>query len=253
MIYCSHHENVCATIFLSLNFPICLYDFLKMDTKQWFHLSTGQFGYPQPEKDFGYLNQTYDINNACPTCNIGLRQANEFRFKSEPKASNSQFIDLNWVFDQIFLRQPIEEIFLEETVTGISFSIPVFNKTGKPLETIKQLRVDTIIVDGLITDNLKIEICEYPKEKSQIKFLTAIGSRLIKGPFCGQIKFNYPQRKSFEFRKNSFSNMPDIIRTVEWFGSGGSASRPIFISYKVYEIIKRFKWRGAFLEPVKFI
>lgn len=224
-----------------------------MGTSQWFHLSTGQFGYPQPEKDFGYLNQTYDMTNACPTCHIGLNQVKEFRFKAEPKAQHSQFIGLNWVFDQIFVRQPVKEIFTKEDVTGISFSTPLINKTNKPMETIEQLHVNTIISNAVIPGNLKSEICEYPKDKSSVKFLTAIGSSLVKGPFCGQRKFNFPQEKSFQFRQDSFSNLPDFVRISEWFGSGGNASRPIFVSYKVYEIIKRFKWRGAFLEPVSFV
>ncbi len=224
-----------------------------MDTSHWFYLSTGQFGYPQPEKDFGYLTRTYDMTNACPTCKIGLKQVTEFRFKSEPKAQHSQFIGLNWVFDQIFVRQPVEKIFIEEGVTGITFSAPLINKTGNPMETIKQLHVDTILSDAIITSNLKSEICEYPKEKSSIKFLTAIGSSLIKGPFCGQRKYNYPQGKAFEFKRGSFVNMPDFVRLNEWFGSGASSSRPIIISTKIHNLIKSFKWRGAFLEPVKFV
>jgi len=224
-----------------------------MLTSQWFHLSTGQFGYPQPEKDLGYLAQTYNMANACPTCHIGLRQVNEFRFKSEPKAQHSQFIGLNWVFDQIFIRQPVEEIFIKEGVTGISFSTPLINKTSKPLETVKQLHVDTILSNAVNIDDLQSEICEYPKDKSSAKFLTAIGSSLVKGPFCGQKKFNFPQGKSFKFKRGSFSNQPDFVRISEWFGSGGNASRPIFVSHKVYNIIERSKWRGAFLEPVEFI
>jgi hypothetical protein len=224
-----------------------------MDTSQWFHLSTGQFGYPQPEDDFGYLKQTYDMSKACPTCHIGLNQVYEFRFKSEPNPHHNHFIGLNWVFDQIFIRKPVEEILTKEGVTGISFSVPVINKTGKPMETIKQLHVDTILFDAVILDDLKSEICEYPKGEASIMFLTTIGSGLLKGPFCGQKKYNFPQGKSFEFRQGSISNQPDFIRLGEWFGSGSSASRPIFISYKVYEVIKRFKWRGALLEPVRLI
>lgn len=224
-----------------------------MGTNQWFHLSTGQFGYPQPEKDFGYLNQTYDLSNACPTCHIGLVQKKEFRFKSEPKATHSQFLGLNWVFDQIFIRTPIIDIFHKEGITGISLSPPVLHKTSQPLDTIRQLHVNTVLDGAIITNELKNEICEYPKDKGQIKFLSSMGSSLLKGPFCGQVKFNYPIGKQFYFKTNSFGNSPDFIRIKEWFGSGGSASQPIFVSNRVNEIIKRHNWRGAFLSPVKFI
>lgn len=224
-----------------------------MDTSQWFSLSTGQFGYPQPEDDFGYLNQTYDMTNACPICHIGLKQVDEFRFKSEPKAKHSYFIGLNWVFDQIFVRHPIEEIFSNEGVTGITFSTPVINKTGKPMETIKQLHVDTVITDAIPVDKYEFEICEYPKEKSTIKFLSAMKSPLLTGPFCGQKKYHYLPYRKFIFKNGSLNNMPDFLRISEWFGSGGNAARPIFVSYKVYELIKKYKWRGAFLEPINFI
>ncbi|MGS2727906.1 hypothetical protein ACU8DI_15295, partial [Psychroserpens sp. BH13MA-6] len=72
----------------------------------WYHIKTEQFGYPQPEDDFGYMELTYEPNIGCPTCHIGIKQNNPFRFRSEPKAKNSQFIGLNWVFDQIFVREP---------------------------------------------------------------------------------------------------------------------------------------------------
>jgi len=227
--------------------------FLQMDNSQWFSLSTGQFGYPQPEDNFGYLTQTYDMSNACPTCHIGLKQANEFRFRSEPKAKNSYFIGLNWVFDQIFVRPPVEEVFTNEGVTGIIFSTPVINKTGKSMETIKQLHVDTLITDALPLDSYEYEMCEYPKEKSAIKFLSAMKSPLLIGPFCGQKKYHYLPYGKFIAKASSLNNMPDFIRISNWFGSGGNATQPIFVSYKVYEIIKRYKWRGAFLEPIDFI
>ena len=111
--------------------------------KNWYHIQTGQFGYPQPE-DY-YEEITYETSNACLTCNIGLEQKNEFRFKSEPKAKHSQILGLNWVFDQIFVRQIVKEVFEKEKVTGITFSQPVNNKTGFQIQGLYQLRVDNIV------------------------------------------------------------------------------------------------------------
>ncbi|KKP52842.1 MAG: hypothetical protein UR43_C0010G0033 [candidate division TM6 bacterium GW2011_GWF2_33_332] len=31
----------------------------------WYQIITGQFGYPQPEDDFGFVYKTYDTSNAC--------------------------------------------------------------------------------------------------------------------------------------------------------------------------------------------
>jgi hypothetical protein len=226
---------------------------MQTGSTEWFHFSTGQFGYPQPENNFGYYDITYEMKHGCPTCHIGITQKDEFRFKSEPKAMDSQFLGLNWVFDQIFIRKPVQEIFRKENVTGVHYSTPLQNKTGKPLVSIQQIHVDTILKDALITENLTIEKCEYPKDKSQIKFLKAMDSSLIKGPFCGQTKYNYPQGISFKLKKEALANMPDFIRLNEWFGSGGSSSQPIFVSKKVKDIIDILKWRGAFLNQVELV
>lgn len=217
----------------------------------WYHITTGQFGYPQPEDDFGYLELTYEQNIGCPTCHIGIKQNNPFRFRTEPKAKNSQFIGLNWVFDQIFVRQPVKVEFEKSGITGISFSRPIFHRTEKELETIYQLHVDTILPKALIADNLTTEKCEYPSDKKMLKFLKANGSKLVDGPFCGELKFNFPQEQKMTFDIDTFENLPDFVRTYEWFGSGGNANRPILISEKVKNLIELNKWRGAFLDQIE--
>jgi hypothetical protein len=220
-------------------------------TSNWYHITTGQFGYPQPENNFGYVDKTYDTSNACLTCNIGLRQKGEFRFKSEPKAKDSQFIGLNWVFDQIFVRQEVKDIFEMEKVNGIEFSNPVINKTGLPINGLYQLHVDNLLSEGLITEDLKFEICELPKDKSELKFLEAIKSKLIQGPFCGHKKYNFPHADNYiKIKAESIDNQTDFLRLNYYFGSGGSANRPIIVSDRVKKIIDRNKWRGVFLKEI---
>src|ERR1700722_5708817 len=69
----------------------------------WYRLqATGHFGYPQPE--VGYESWVYDPNSYCGRCGIGGAQRNPFRFRSEPKARHSKFYQLNWVFDEFFVR-----------------------------------------------------------------------------------------------------------------------------------------------------
>ena len=223
-------------------------------TTNWYHITTGQFGYPQPENDFGYIEKTYDSLNACLTCNIGLRQKNEFRFRSEPKAKHSQFLGLNWVFDQIFIRQEVKDIFEMEKITGVEFSKPVINKTGLPIDGLYQLRVDNLLSKGLVTDNLKTEVCELPKDKSMLKFLKANSSKFAEGPFCGQAKYNFPQGDNcIKLKMDALDNKSDFVRLDYYFGSGGSANRPIIISDRVKQIIDREKWRGAFLQQILLV
>lgn len=218
----------------------------------WYFISTGQFGYPQPENDFGYLNLTYDSTVGCPTCGVGKSQCKPFRFKSEPNAKNNQFLGLNWVFDQIFVRDVVKVEFERNGITGVGFSRPILHKSEKELETIYQTHVDTILPKALIGDNLTTETCKYPTDKKSLKFVETIGSQLVKGPFCGKLKYNYPQGQKMVFDTKAFRNLPDFVRTHEWFGSGGSASQPILISEKVKNLIESNKWRGAFLQQVEF-
>jgi hypothetical protein len=213
---------------------------------------TGQFGYPQPKNS--YIDKTYDTSSACLTCNVGLKQKSEFRFNSEPKAKHSQFLGLNWVFDQVFVRQAVKDIFGMEQITGVEFSQPVINKTGLPVTGLYQLRIDNLVSDGLFTDNLKSEICELPKDKSMLKFLQANKSKLAEGPFCGQTKFNFPQGDNrLKIKVEAFNDKPDFVRLDYYFGSGGSANRPIIVSDRVKKIIDREKWRGAFLQQIELV
>ncbi len=223
-------------------------------TTNWYHITTGQFGFPQPENDFGYIDKTYDSSTACLTCNIGLRQKDEFRFRSELKAKHSQFLGLNWVFDQVFVRQEVKDIFEKEQVTGIEFSQPVINKTGLPITGLYQIRVDSLLSIGLLTDNLKSEVCELPKDKSMLKFLKVNSSKLAEGPFCGQTKYNFPQGDNcIKLNADALDNKTDFVRLDYYFGSGGSANRPIIILDRVKQIIDREKWRGAFLQQIELV
>jgi len=220
----------------------------------WYHITTGQFGYPQPESNSNYIHKTYDTSKACLTCNVGLQQKDEFRFRSEPKAKHSQFIGLNWVFDQIFVRQIVKDIFQQEKITGLDFSQPVINKTGLPVEGIYQLRVDNLISSGLLIENLKTETCEFPKNKSTLKFLKANNSKLVEGPFCEQTKYNFPQGDNYlKIKTAAFEGKPDFVRLDYYFGSGGDANRPILVSERIKQLIEREKWRGAFLQQIEAV
>lgn len=223
-------------------------------TTNWYHITTGQFGYPQPQNGLGYIEKTYDSSNACLTCNVALRQKNEFRFRSEPKAPQNQFLGLNWVFDQIFVRQIVKDVFEQEGITGLEYSQPVIHKTGLPLVGLYQLRANNLLSNGLITDNLKSEICELPADENMLKFLKANKSKLAEGPFCGQTKFNFPQGDNFiKLKFEALTGKTDFVRLDYYFGSGGNSNRPIIISDKVKQIIDREKWRGAFLRPIELL
>ena len=217
--------------------------------RDYYHISTGQFGYPQPENS--YRTSTYSTDEGCPTCEIGKVQSNPFRFRGEPKPTKNHITGLNWVFDEIFVRQVVKAIFEQEGLSGISFNVPVDHKSDQPIPEFYQLSIQTVLPPSLLNENLGIEICEYPKDEKTIKFLKANGSRLVEGPFCGNKKFNFPQGQTLTFKKEAFADAPDFVRTYEWFGSGGSASRPILVSENVKNIIEQKMFKGAFFNKIE--
>jgi len=227
-------------------------EFSKKDYEEanWYHLHGGGSGYPQP---WEYKEASYDLSQACPTCSIGKIQNRPFRLSSEPKAKTLDFIGLTGVYDQIFVRQSVKDIFEKEGVTGITFSRPVLHKTGLPLKTVYQLEISTVLPSGLLVENINQEICKYPKEKGMAGFLKAIKSRFVDGPYCGQMIHNYPMRGTMNFKSNIFEKQPDFVRTHEWFGSGGQTGQPILISRKTRNIIEKYKLKGAYLKPVTLI
>ncbi len=225
----------------------------QVDSRQWFLLLTGQFGYPQPEADFGYLNFSYDQSRGCPTCGIDVIQDRPLRFRQEPKAKHSHFIGLNWIVDQIFVRPSVKETLKTNNITGTRFSQPVIHKTNEPVQGIFQLHVDTLLPPGIISDTLTTEKCEFPRDQDSVNFLKANKSKLLEGPFCGRIKYNFPQGIALRAKREIFADMPDIVRVTEWFGSGGSASQPILVSNKVATLVAAQKWRGANLDPIKLV
>lgn len=219
--------------------------------EKWYHISTGQFGYPQPED--GYENTTYSKNEGCKTCEFGKEQIAPFRFRTEPKASHSEFLGLNWVFDQIFVREIVKKVFEKEEVQGVRYSRPILHKTGKELDSIYQLHVDNVLSKALIIDNLSSEICEVPKDKKTLRYLIETNNKLGVGPFCGRTKYHFPQGQKMKFELSAFIEQPDFIRTHEWFGSGGSAHRPIILSERAKAIIEKNNWRGAFFEEIELV
>lgn len=238
-----------VSILLSHFFSISYFHYMQ---PKWYHLTVHPIGYPQPEGKLAYVQHTYDLSEACPTCHIGLRQKAPFRFKTIPKTKTHQWIGLHWVFDQCFVREDVKAVLEQEQISGIHFSSPVLHATGQDLPGWYQIEVEERLTDGLCTDQLSTEICELPKDPAMLNFLKANHSKLLNGPFCGQTKFHYPQQPfAFQMQASAFSFSKDFVRLNHYFGSGGSASQPLLISEKVVQLIQREKWKGAYWKPVE--
>jgi hypothetical protein len=213
---------------------------------EWYVVgATSHFGYPQPED--GYAKATYDVTGYCERCGAGGVQRRPFRFRSEPKASHSQFLQLNWIFDELFVRPEVPDVFERERVTGVGSGPALHHRTGRALEGIQQLIILTILPPGLQTDGLQTVTCKPDNEEARSEFA---GPKRYPPdyPFCGRVKYHW--RQPLFFAPHAFAEAPDIAKSHEWFGSGGDAHRAILVSARVVDLIKAHKWRGLRTEPV---
>lgn len=193
-----------------------------------------------------WFEHTYRAETSCQTCGCAEDQVAPFRFKSEPKSKHSQFLGLNWVFDAIFVRDAAKALLEGESVSGVRFTRPLLHRTGRPLESVWQMEVATVLPPGLETSNVRFEQCDHSVGSS----VGGVVTRLSTGPFCQRRRFNYPTRGMLTFSRATFEGAPDVVRCREWFGSGGSASRPGLVSRRVKRLIEGARLRGAVFVPI---
>ncbi len=191
-----------------------------------------RFGYPQPEGKFEYRNITYSSKNFCPYCDSGLEQVDSFRMKKVPKWGKRNFMELNWIGDELFLSEAAKIALEDAQITGINFR-RVKNKAGENfLDDIYQLAIPTLSEKGLV------------EEHTGIKEITRC-------PHCGQKKYVTNGIGMLAFQKEIFTNAPDVLKSVECFGSGHYISRVILVRQKVYRaIMEKDLGRALVFEPI---
>ena len=181
---------------------------------EWHH------GYPQPEEGFGYLDLTYDRTDACDACGIGRRQKSPFRMKRTPKWGSRGILQLNWVFDEYFVRPDAwRDVFAQ---LGVA-SRPVLDVAGRELDGVVQLVVDE---EAPLDITRPGEVCST----------------------CGRVRYPPPNRGQLP----AFAIQPrgHLTRSEQWFGSGASSWRLIVISRELAVAIRAARLKGALLAPM---
>lgn len=182
---------------------------------QWHH------GFPQPEQDWGYFELTYDLSGFCNECGTGFRQAAPFRMRREPKWGRRSIMQLNWVFDEYFVKPEVwEQVFAP---FGIGRR-PATDKHGKELETVVQLVIDEEV--EIDTSQMAGEVC----------------------PACGRVKHPPFVRGYFPALRSEPKGK--AVRVAQWFGSGGAANSEIIVARDVRVAMEAANVRGAEFEPV---
>ncbi len=189
----------------------------ELDRAKFLTLSpTWHHGYPQPDEDFGYRQLTFDLTDYCESCGIGKKQNATFRFKKAPTWGNNSILQLNWVFDEYFVKPDLwDEIFKP---FGIACQPVVLNNTGKELDNVVQLKIPEIV-------NLHIGKHEF--ENCAV---------------CGRKKY-LPFTRGFYPKPEPTNTI--IFKSSQYFGSGASANRMVLITNKLYQELKSAKVKGV--------
>lgn len=225
----------------------------ELDAAEWLQMSAlGHHGYPQPAGDFGYKDRTYDVAEHCPICGIGAMQKAPFRLHAEPKARNSQFVQLNWVFDEFFVRSNARQGLESAGISGLAFVPPVLHKNDRPSAEVAQMQVATILPAALDTNGLAPVTCKAKNEEWRPDDPLR-PAELSGAPYCGRVKYHAFHRGPLRFERAAFEGAPDVVKSHEYFGSGGAASRWVLVSQRFRQVVRKAKWRGLSFEPVELI
>lgn len=164
-------------------------------------------GYPMPDMDFGYRELTYDLSNYCPSCGIGLKQKDAFRLKSVPPKGKKQIFGVGWVFDEYFVERNIyEDIFKP---LGIKSREVLKYKKETPFEETVQLVLEET------SERLDLE--GYPTESCHT---------------CGRTKYQAMPQGFHPMYKDIIA---PIFKSYDYFGSGASAFKRIFVTKDLRE------------------
>ena len=178
-------------------------------------------GFPQPEDDFAYLPIVFDLKNYCSHCGAGLKKIAPFRMKTEPHWGKKSILQLNWEFDEYFVKPEVWEKIFKPMGIG---SRPVLNhQTNKVLETVLQIEVtETVSLD---LNNLPFEECSGCGARKYLPITKGLSPFPLETPSSNMFKSN------------------------QYFGSGGSAYNMVFISNALYSAIEEIKIKGVEFAP----
>jgi len=221
----------------------------EMDAADWFEIGAkGHYGYPQPEDDF--TSFTYNTDNWCSKCGIGWIQNAPFRLRKKPNKKRTQFLQLNWVFDEFFVPHEVAAVLAEAGVSGIEFLPPVLHKTSEPCDGLLQMRVKSDLVGGLDSGNLDRTLC-LPSPQGSDSPSAPAAPIADSSEYCGRSKFLYMHRGPFVLDASALADAPDVVKSREWFGSGAEARKLVLVSKAFRDLVVSQKWRGLGFEPVR--
>jgi hypothetical protein len=201
-------------------------DFTKedLDNAEWVALrGLSPFGYPQPEETFDYIYDVYETSRYCEPCGIiDGPQENSFRIRSD--RTKLLAFQLEWTYDEIFVERALYQDLFKGL--GVGSRPAIIHRSGKESERFVQLDLE-VYDRELEMNNFEFELCLVCHRKKYRRMLVD-----FLPPFPVS-----PTRAIFQGR--------------EFFGSGGSAFRLIYLTQELRrDLMDRKIARGHQFEPV---
>lgn len=142
--------------------------------------------------------------------------------KGEPKWGRNSILQVNWVFDEYFVRPEIWATVFK--TRGINCR-PVINTKAVELKSVVQLVVEEEV--GVVTDGRVAERCSS----------------------CRRVKYLPVTKGMFPALMHEPSSA--MVRTTEYFGCGAVAQKCLLVSASIASALAAEKVRGASLRPVE--
>jgi hypothetical protein len=173
-------------------------------------------GYPMNDSDFGYRKTTYNDDNFCNTCGIGLVQKEPFRLKKAPNWGGSKkMFSLNWVYDELFVKKEVYE--------------SLFKSKGTECEKVLLYKKETIIEDTvqliLPVTEVSLNVEGYPNEVCKD---------------CNRLRYDLINKGFFPSFKEDIDGL-QIFKSKEWFGTGANARKYIFVLQELRKELLKIK------------
>ena len=157
------------------------------------------YGYPMPDNDGSYLYYTYETKDMCRTCGVGKVQKDDFRVR---KTSKHPIWGVGWIYDEFFVRVDLYE--------------KIFKPLGIACRPLRKYK-DGSVIESFV--QLVLPVIDEPLELSYYESLTC--------PECGETKYDAMTCGYYPLQEHP---LPFIYKSKEFFGSGFSANRKIFVS-----------------------
>jgi hypothetical protein len=181
---------------------------------------TWHHGYPQPDDDGGYLALTYNLSDYCSLCGVGAVQTSPFRFKSKPKWGKKGILQLNWIFDEYFVRPEVwQRVFRP---FGIQCRPVLDIKTDAPLSSVVQLQITASVEIVLDADRYPSRLCPGCERRKYLPVVRGCFPPLARDP--GGV---------------------GMAKTTTFFGDGASAFHAVLVFNPLYLKLEEQAITGA--------